>query len=329
MNFSTYLKQKAKLAEKGLTRFINQPKNAPQILIDAMDYSIQAGGKRLRPVLVMATAEAFGKKASDVIAPACAIEMLHTYSLIHDDLPCLDNDDLRRNKPTSHKVYGEDLALLAGDGLLTYVFEVFCKAVDSKNISAQNTLTALSYFSKCAGCEGMVGGQVADIFAEGVMEGKSKRQAKLKNLKNKKLEYFALPKNSKEISVEALLEYIHKNKTGALITASVMVGSILAGASKSNLKLMEKYGQLIGLAFQIVDDILDETTSEKKLGKSKSDKQHKKLTFVSLYGLEESKKQADKAIKQSKKILDKVKVKNRKKLEPLYSLADFIQQRSN
>ncbi len=329
MNFSTYMKNKAKLVEKSLDRFIKQPKNAPQVLIDAMDYSLKAGGKRLRPVLAIACAEAFGKKANDVIAPACALEMLHTYSLIHDDLPCLDNDNLRRGKPTNHKVYGEDLALLAGDGLLTYVFEIFCRASDCKNISSKNILTALSYFARSAGCEGMVGGQVADIFAEGVMEGKSKRQAKLKNFKKKDLKYFALPKNAKEVSVEALLEYIHRNKTGALITASVMVGSILAGANKKNLKLMEKYGQLIGLAFQIVDDILDETTSEKKLGKSKSDKQHKKLTFVSLYGLETSKKQAKKTIKQAKQTLDKIKIKDRKKLQPLYALADFIEQRSN
>lgn len=329
MNFAIYIKNKAKFVEKNLDRFIKQPKNAPQVLVDAMDYSLKAGGKRLRPVLVIATAKAFGKKANDVIAPACALEMLHTYSLIHDDLPCLDNDNLRRGKPTSHKVYGEDLALLAGDGLLTYVFETFCRASACKNISSKDILTALSYFAKSAGCEGMVGGQVADIFAEGVMEGKSKRQAKLKNLKNKNLKYFALPKNAKEISVESLLEYIHRNKTGALITASVMVGSILAGASKNNLKLMEKYGQLIGLAFQIVDDILDETTSEKKLGKSKSDKQHKKLTFVSLYGLETSKKQATKTIKQAKQMLDKIKVKDRTKLEPLYALADFIEQRGN
>ena len=156
--FDVYLKDRAKLVEKNLSKYISKIKNSPKILTDAMDYSLEAGGKRVRPILLMATAEAFGKKAADVMPAACAVEMLHTYSLIHDDLPSMDNDSLRRGKPTNHKVFGEDLSLLAGDALLTYVFEVFAQNGKVKAIGAENTLNALMNFANCAGASGMVRG---------------------------------------------------------------------------------------------------------------------------------------------------------------------------
>ena len=165
--FDVYMKERAKLVEKNLSKYISKIENAPKILTDAMDYSLQAGGKRVRPILLMATAEAFGKKATDVMPAACAVEMLHTYSLIHDDLPCMDNDSLRRGKPTNHKVFGEDLALLAGDALLTYVFEVFAQNGKVKANGPENTLNALLHFANCAGASGMVGAQGGSIVNAG------------------------------------------------------------------------------------------------------------------------------------------------------------------
>ena len=291
-NFETYQKQRAKLVEKNLTKYIDKIKNSPKILTDAMNYSLQAGGKRVRPILLMATAEAFGKKAADVLPAACAVEMLHTYSLIHDDLPCMDNDDLRRGKPTNHKVFGEDLALLAGDALLTYVFEVFAQNGAVKNIGAENTLKALLNFANCAGASGMVGGQTADVYAEGMGkdDAKSVRADKLrktsKPLADKSLRYFMLPPTATETTPEAILRYIHANKTGALIRGSVETGALLAGAKGADLKYIKTYANCIGLVFQIVDDILDVTATAKQLGKSNSDKENGKLTFVSLFGLE-------------------------------------------
>ena len=187
-DFNQYLKERAKLVEKNLSKYIGQIKNAPKILTDSMDYSLQAGGKRVRPILLMATAEAFGKKAADVMPAACAVEMLHTYSLIHDDLPSMDNDSLRRGKPTNHKVFGEDLSLLAGDALLTYVFETFAKNGKVKAVGAENTINALINFANCAGASGMVGGQTADVYAEGMgtSDAASVRAEKIKK-ESKKL----------------------------------------------------------------------------------------------------------------------------------------------
>lgn len=332
--FDTYLKSRAKLVEANLLKFTSKIKNAPKILTDAMEYSLQAGGKRVRPILLMATAEAFGKKAADVMPAACAVEMLHTYSLIHDDLPCMDNDDLRRGKPTNHKVFGEDLALLAGDALLTYVFEVFAQNGKVKSIGAENTLNALLNFANCAGASGMVGGQTADVYAEGMGtdEASSVRATKLqkesKKLASKSLHYFMLPSTAKETTPESILNYIHANKTGALIRGSVETGAILAGVKGTNLTLIKKYANNIGLVFQIVDDILDVTASAKQLGKSNSDQAHGKLTFVSLYGLEGSRKHAQLLISNAQKALDALKNVNKKNLCPLYEMAEFFKTRT-
>ncbi len=334
LDFNKYLKERAQLVEKNLSKWIDKIPNSPKILTDAMAYSLQAGGKRVRPVLVMATAEAFGKKASDVLPAACALEMLHTYSLIHDDLPCMDNDDLRRGKPTNHKVFGEDLSLLAGDALLTYVFEVFAQNGKVKAIGAANTLQALQNFAHRAGASGMVGGQTADVYAEGMgtQEATSLRAEKLKKtskkLADKSLRYFLLPPTTKETTPETVLRYIHANKTGALIRASVETGALLAGAKGADLKYIQQYADCIGLVFQIVDDILDVTASAKQLGKSNSDAQNGKLTFVSLFGLEGSRKHAQLLIANAQKALDRLKNVKRKNLAPLYAMAEFFKTRT-
>ena len=333
-DFDAYLKDRAKLVEKNLSKFIDKIPNAPRILTDAMDYSLQAGGKRVRPVLVIAAAEAFGKKASDVLPAACALEMLHTYSLIHDDLPSMDNDDLRRGKPTNHKIFGEDLALLAGDALLTYVFEVFAQNGKIKSVGAANTLNALQNFAHRAGASGMVGGQTADVYAEGMgtHDAASLRAEKIKKaskkLADKSLHYFLLPPSVKETTPENVLLYIHANKTGALIRASVETGALLAGVQGADLKHIQKYADCIGLVFQIVDDILDVTAPAQQLGKSNRDAQNGKLTFVSLFGLEGSRKHAQLLIARAQKALDSLKNVKRKNLAPLYGMAEFFKNRT-
>ncbi len=332
--FETYQKERAKLVEKNLSKYIAKIKNSPKILTDAMNYSLQAGGKRVRPILVMATAEAFGKKAADVLPAACAVEMLHTYSLIHDDLPCMDNDGLRRGKPTNHKVFGEDLALLAGDALLTYVFEVFAQNGKVKSIGAENTLNALLNFANCAGASGMVGGQTADVYAEGMSanDAKSVRAEKIKKisklLADKSLRYFMLPPTTAETTPETILRYIHANKTGALIRGSVETGALLAGVKGADLKHIKTYANCVGLVFQIVDDILDVTATAKQLGKSNSDATNGKLTFVSLFGLEGSRKHAQLLIANAQKALGKLKTAKQKNLWPLYEMAEFFKTRT-
>ena len=260
--------------------------------------------------------------------------MLHTYSLIHDDLPCMDNDSLRRGKPTNHKVFGEDLALLAGDALLTYVFEVFAQNGKVKAIGPENTLNALLHFANCAGASGMVGGQVADVYAEGMgrSDAHSLRADKLrqtsKPLADKTLHYFMLPASVKETTPETILRYIHANKTGALIRGSVEAGALLAGAKGKDLTLIKKYANCIGLVFQIVDDILDVTATANQLGKSNSDQENGKLTFVSLFGLEGSRKHAQLLIANAQKALDALKNVKKKNLRPLYDMAEFFKTRT-
>ena len=330
--FKTYLKNRADFVEKGLKAELKKIKNAPQIIIDAMAYSLQAGGKRLRPILTLATAEVFGADKKDILPAACAVEMLHTYSLIHDDLPAMDNDSLRRGRHTNHKVYGEDLAILAGDGLLTYAFETLSNLSNNKKIKPQNLALAIKSLANLGGVSGMIGGQVADIFAEGILEGKSKRaQILLKNklFKGSKApQYFLLPKECKEVSASALLTYIHANKTGALITTAVEIGALLAGATGENLKNIKTYAGTIGFAFQVVEDILDATAPAKQLGKSNSDAENKKLTFVTLYGLDTAKLAAKKAVESAIKALNNLKGVKKEKLVPLYDLASFFLSRS-
>lgn len=240
--------------EEQLNKKILEINSADETLKQAMQYSLLAGGKRLRPVIMLATAEALGVTKESVLGFALAIECIHTYSLIHDDLPCMDNDDLRRGKPTNHKVFGEAMALLAGDALLNYAYELILRSITDKNSISAGRLLALY-----AGAFGMVGGQAIDILSE-----------------------------KTDCNDENLLYKIHTGKTGRLLSACVLVPSCLAG----NLYFDELsvYGQNLGLLFQAVDDILDCTSSSAVLGKSvNKDENQNKLTFVSLYGLEKSK----------------------------------------
>ena len=223
-----------------------------------MNYSINAGGKRIRPVIMLSCAELICGNSDGVMPFACALEMIHTYSLIHDDLPCMDDDDLRRGKPTNHKVFGEAMAVLAGDALLNKAFEVILK---NSQVSPNMTIAAMSEIATASGTEGMIGGQVIDIESE-----------------------------NKQIDAVTLMT-LHLNKTGALIMAAAKVGALLAGGGRDDLLTVEEFSRYLGLAFQIKDDILDVEGNEESLGKKiGADEENKKSTFVSIYGLEQSKK---------------------------------------
>lgn len=242
-----------------------------EVMLDAAAYSLKNGGKRIRPVLTLEFCRVCGGDYKSAVPFALAVEMIHTYSLIHDDLPCMDNDDMRRGKPSSHKVYGEANALLAGDGLLTLAFET----VLSANVDADKKTAAALELSKAAGVSGMIGGQVMDLANE-------KKSASLDEI-----------------------EAAEKLKTGALIKAAAVMGCIAAGANKSQIDAAEKYCENIGLAFQIVDDILDVTSDEKTLGKPiGSDSGNGKSTFVSLLGLDESYRYAERLTADAKASLD-------------------------
>lgn len=261
--FAEYLESRSRVAERAIKKFLPKAGRYPAVIHEAMRYSVLAGGKRLRPVLVMAAAEACGGSASKVLPTACALEFIHTYSLIHDDLPAMDDDDLRRGKPTSHKVYGEDIAILAGDALLTYAFEVLAANAHVTGIDAKNVARTLQFVAQKAGTLGMIGGQVADIKADG---GRWKSE-----------------KNPRQ-----LLAYIHEHKTSALLVACVVSGARLSGASERQVRCLEEYAKYLGLAFQVRDDILDRVGDKKKLGKKGSDAANQKLTYPQIFGLERS-----------------------------------------
>ncbi|WP_066257470.1 polyprenyl synthetase family protein [Neobacillus drentensis] len=230
--------------------------NAPPIIKESMVYSLEAGGKRIRPLLLFATLDAFGVEPKKGLLAASAIEMIHTYSLIHDDLPSMDNDDLRRGKPTNHKVFGDAIAILAGDGLLTYSFEVIGK-IPSEFASAETKLKLVVELAKAAGTEGMVGGQVADMLGEG-----------------------------QSLTLEEL-EYIHIHKTGKLLGFSVLAGALLADANREQLKSLSSFAHHLGLAFQIQDDILDLVGNQQLIGKPVgSDTTNDKSTYPQLLSLD-------------------------------------------
>ncbi len=281
------------MAEAGLRKYM--PENSyPAVIFESMKYSLYAGGKRLRPVLAMLAAEACGKKPAFVMPLACGLEMIHTYSLIHDDLPAMDDDTLRRGKPTNHVKYGEAYAILAGDGLLTRAFEVILLNSKIKGAGPGDVIEAALVTAKSAGAEGMVGGQAADILNEG-----KKHTAKT-------------------------LSYIHSHKTGALITASVEASAVMCGIKGGQRKIFREFGEKIGLVFQIVDDILDITADEKKLGKTKGkDAAVKKATYPAMYGLEASMKKAEDLSVEAKNLLCKIDGKT----AGLSALADYFTSR--
>ena len=254
MGIDDYLRGRAARIDRALAeRMAERRSSVEPRLLEAMEYSLSSPGKRLRPILVLASAEALGADAEPLVPFACAVEMVHTYSLIHDDLPAMDDDDLRRGQPTSHKVFGEAIAILAGDALLTEAFVVMSSA--GEGIAAERRLAAIAELAVAAGAQGMVGGQTADILAEGV-----------------------------GAAVERV-ESIHRRKTGALLRASVRIGGILAGARAAELGSITRYGDAIGLGFQIADDLLDELGDTQLTGKNaRRDRELGKSTYPALLG---------------------------------------------
>lgn len=292
-DLSAYLTQQQATIEAALDSAI--PIVYPEKIYEAMRYSLLAGGKRLRPILCLASCELAGGTEEMALPTACALEMIHTMSLIHDDLPAMDNDDYRRGKLTNHKVYGEDMAILAGDGLLTYAFEYI--ATQTRNVPASLVLQTIAYLARATGAAGLVGGQVVDLECEG----------------------------KTEVSLETL-HFIHTHKTGALLEACVVTGAILAGASEVDQQRLSRYAQNIGLAFQIIDDILDITATREELGKTAGkDVQAGKVTYPSLWGIEESQRQAQKLVDDAKAELAVFG----EKAKPLQALADFVASRSH
>ncbi len=263
MNSNGKLEDKVKEVEQIIGKYLPEEKGYQKTVIQAMNYSILAGGKRLRPMLLQETYHMF-QGTGEVAEPfMAAIEMVHTYSLVHDDLPCMDNDEYRRGKKTTHVVYGEGMAVLAGDGLLNFAFETAVKAFSfaEEKEEFDRIAKALSVFGQKAGIYGMIGGQTADIEAEDMGDGVTEEQ----------------------------LLFIHEHKTAALIQSAMMIGAILAGASKEEVGRIEKCAYNIGIAFQIQDDILDVTGSLTTLGKQTgSDEKNKKTTYVTLKGMEQA-----------------------------------------
>ena len=270
MDFKAYYENQQKLVENFLKNRI--AKKGISRVDEAMEYSLMAGGKRIRPILLMAAAEAVGKKGYNFLPVACGLEMIHTYSLIQDDLPCMDNADYRRGRLTNHKVYGEAMAVLAGDGLLTLAFEVM---LEQRNVDPKVLIETVREMAMCAGNFGMVGGQGLDMEYEG-----------------------------KEISAEELRK-LHAGKTGALFIAAIRGGAHLAGADDNQLLALTKFADLLGLAFQITDDILDVEGTAEELGKPVgSDAKNSKSTYVSLYGLEAAHELAEKTVAEALQCLD-------------------------
>lgn len=265
MNFKETLHEKTARIEKTLAKFLPQEQGYQKTVIEAMNYSILAGGKRLRPMLMEETWNMFGG-TGDVVEPfMAAIEMIHNYSLVHDDLPAMDNDEYRRGRRTTHVVYGEGMAVLAGDGLLNYAFETACLAFEKAQSpeAYRRVSRALTVLSRKAGIYGMIGGQCADIEAEA----------------------------HQEHVTEELLLFIHEHKTAALIQSAMMIGAILAGADEEQTAAIEQCAWNIGIAFQIQDDVLDVTGSQEILGKPiGSDEKNNKVTYVTIHGLEKSAK---------------------------------------
>lgn len=292
--FTMQFKEYTDRIQQALPSYLPGKYCAQAKVIEAMEYSLMAGGKRIRAVLAMAFCELCGGSTEDILPFAAAIEMVHAYSLIHDDLPCMDNDDMRRGKPSCHKAYGESTALLAGDGLLNLAFETILGFGNTGTLPAQRVLAAASELAAATGVGGMIGGQVIDLDSEG-----------------------------KQVDIDTLRK-TYELKTGALIRASAKIGCIIAGTDKDIIDRADRYAANIGTAFQIVDDILDVTADEGILGKPLgSDEQNEKSTYVSLYGVDKSREmvkqhvlEADLAIKGS--VLDN---------SFLYDLADMLADR--
>ena len=295
IDLQAYLKERRALVDQALEAFLPPEDTPPPSVHRALRYSVMAGGKRLRPILVIAGAEAVGGAPDSVMPTACALELIHTYSLIHDDLPAMDDDDYRRGRPTSHKVFGEAIAILAGDALLTLAFRLIAdNAPLVKDPAVLRDVVA--EVAGAAGTFGMVGGQVVDIESEG-----------------------------KTISAQTL-EYIHRHKTAALIRASLRVGALLGGGDARAVETISEAGSDLGLAFQIIDDILDVEGSLAELGKTAgSDERKGKATYPAVHGLEASRRQAKLLIERTKQRLAVFGEAS----GPLCALADYVFERKN
>lgn len=292
-DLKAYLQEKKDIVEKALDESL--PLEKPEKIYEAMRYSLLAGGKRLRPILCLATANLLGQIEAVAMPTACALEMIHTMSLIHDDLPAMDNDDYRRGRLTNHKVYGEDIAILAGDGLLAYAFEFV--AQNTQGIPADRVVKVLAILGKAVGANGLVGGQVLDLECEG----------------------------KSDVTADTL-SFIHRRKTGALLEACVLSGAVLAGASEDDLTRLSVYAQNIGLAFQIVDDILDVTATSEELGKTAGkDISAQKATYPRIWGLETSRQKAQALVEDAIAQLEVYGAK----AEALVAIAEYIINRKN
>src|SRR5262245_32889710 len=292
VNLKTYLVSRQKKIDRALNRYLPKANTKPATLHKAMRYSLFAGGKRLRPILCLAAAEACLGKMDNALPLACALECIHTYSLVHDDLPSMDNDDFRRGRPTCHKVFGEGIAVLAGDALLTIAFEIVSS---SKPTPRYDTAMLLREIAVAAGSQKLIAGQVADLEAEG--------------------------KNVKRLE----LQFIHENKTAAILRSSVRLGAMSANANAKKLAAITRFGQRLGLAFQIIDDILDVTQTSEILGKSAGkDVAAKKATYPAVIGLEESRIEARRLTREAHNALS---VFSARDAEPLYTLANYLLER--
>jgi len=271
MTLKAYLATRQKSVDCALDRFLPKEEVAPSTIHKAMRYSLFAGGKRLRPILCLAAAEACGGKISDALPLACAMECIHTYSLVHDDLPSMDNDDFRRGRATCHKAFGEGVAILAGDALLTIAFEIAARAKPTRRYSMTQIIREIA---SAAGSRKLIAGQVADLEAEGQPADRS------------------------------LVRYIHENKTAAMLTTSVRLGAMSANAEAKKLSAVTKFGRSLGLAFQVIDDVLDVTQTSEKLGKSAGkDVAARKATYPAVIGLDASRAEARRLTKAAQRAL--------------------------
>ena len=297
MDLKKYLKERCTLVDEALDRYLPPADELPQSIHKSMRYSVFAGGKRVRPILLLAACDAVGGDIGNAMPAACAMEMIHTYSLIHDDLPAMDDDDFRRGNPTNHKVFGEAIAILAGDALLTEAFILLSNPDYMGNKAAARLLPVVHEISRCAGSRGMVGGQVVDMESEG----------------------------KPDIDL-ATVQYIHTRKTGALIKASVKAGAILGGADGARLDAVTRYGEAIGLAFQIADDILDIEGTTEEIGKDAgSDEARGKATYPAVMGIVEAKRRAAELAEMA---LDALSVFD-EKADPLREIARYVVYRKS
>ncbi len=289
-----YLRERKKIVDEALDRYLPGEDRYPEDIFRAVRYSTFAGGKRIRPILCMAAAEAVGSSLDAVLSFACALELIHTYSLIHDDLPAMDNDDFRRGKPTNHKVFGEAMAVLAGDALLTEAFCLMTRPAAAVKAAPEARLALIHDIAEAAGCFGMIGGQVVDIQSQG-----------------------------KRVDPDTL-HYIHTHKTGAMILVSVRAGAVLGGADAASCDALCEYGRHIGLAFQIADDILDVEGNRELLGKDTGmDQTLKKATYPATMGMSYAKEQGTRLVHDALNAISRLD----ERAEPLRELARYIMNR--